>query len=140
MEYPKLTRAQDSRFKLSEEDEKEIVRMRGQGYSYVTIAGSFGISESSAYEKYKKQTDPEWFNRRKLQRAEAQNRFYHGNPTYAKKCRMNNQLREKHLRLHADQIRAYDAERSLAYYRENREEVNPKRNKRRREANAKKST
>ena len=70
MEYPKFTRDQDKRFKLTSEDESEIVNMRQAGHAYSYIANHFGIDLSRAWQICMKVMEPEKWAKREAQRRE----------------------------------------------------------------------
>jgi len=113
VKFPKFTRKEDDRCKLSDQDIKEIKERHKQGESYASLGRIFGVTPPAIYywcktNKQRRETSKKNYERNVLNGTTFNDKEYQ--KTY----------RKKRLKLHPE-TREYEKEMSCSYKKENPE-------------------
>ncbi len=111
--YPRYTREQDLRYKLSVEEEIEMAKMRKEGHAYKNIGDKFNVSEGRAYLICMKHMDPEKYKAYLEKRRKYIGKYKPSSPELFKKLK----ARKSEI---CPSFKPSEAKRSLEYYRKNR--------------------
>lgn len=112
-----MPRQLDARYKLSPEQEDEILKMRrDDGHAYKYIADKFKVNEHTVYYLCQKVLNPDIYKRRKEIKRLAQIKY---SKSISKEKKLANSRAEykKQVLVKGEQLRMHEAERSLHYWR-----------------------
>jgi hypothetical protein len=130
--FPKFLRSEDKRYKLTLDNEEKILRMREGGDTYQYIADTFKVSFHTVYYLCQRRFNPEIWEKRKEVKRVAQAKIRIKIPITKVRSDSMKQ-RKRQIEIKGESYRVYDRVRNLERYKEKKEEINPRRNKRRRE-------
>jgi hypothetical protein len=129
--YPGIGRSNDKRFKLTPENEREIIDLRQAGNTYQYIANKFGVHFHTIYYLCQKFFTPDVWEKRTLARRKAQSKINQAKPLEVKR-QVSKKMRHRLIDVLGSRIRNYDNTRNTERYHRSSEQQKLERNTRRR--------